>query len=1287
MGQIKCKTLSIILALSMVFSIFTFSPVKEVQAEGIGDYGVCDASKVSGSYNQVTASGNYFEYTLSIENKSGETVKDWIAVITTGSNIEKALNNNPTWNHLASFKDGNTLYVYTLDSPTIYNGSSFSTPDGSKFSYTGSSVTSISVYYSTTENAFDEFKGSGSGTSGGGEIVDGITDYGYDTKANYARLLQESLYFYDINMCGKDVGEKTGVSWRDDCHVNDSATYNGKTIDLSGGYHDAGDHPKFGLPQAYAASLLGMIYVDYKDDFDELGQSDHMKLHLNRFAEYFKKCTVMDNNGKVEAFCYQVGDGNVDHSYWGKPENQSDRNSYIYFTSASTPCTDIVAETAAALAIHAYIFDDDESLKYAKALLEYAETNNKSGSGNSPYAFNFYNGTNWEDDLALACYWINKASSDNTYLNKFNSYMTNASVGWTLCWNEVWAAAMLSSNDSRLSTLISNRMNAKTPAGFAYVADWGTARYNAALQYLALTSDMKNGTNTYKSWARGQMNYILGNNPASKCYVVGYNERTILYPHHRAASGYNNVSSNKTTPLAHTLVGTLVGGPTSSDAIDDNAENYETNEVALDYQAGLVGAAVALYHAYKEDETVDQTLATNDQLSAMEVTKFYAASVDPAHVHSPGNPVYTWGKNHEYAEATVKCTVCKEVLKYEKTVDVSVSETAASCTEKGSETYTAHFTDTEFTDQEDIVEINALGHRWGEPVYEWADDYSKCTATIICSNNTGISCKVEEVYTLQKSDSQIITEPTCKSKGTKKYTAVFQDSKFSTQTKTVELPLGAHVLTEKPAVANTCEADGNIKYYICSTCGKYFSDENGKTEISASDTVVPKKGHLWGDWKVTKEASETEDGEQKRVCINDPSHVETAIIPKKDHEHSFTYHEGNAATCTEDGNIAYYTCSGCNHYFVKDKDDKYTVVTSIVDPAKGHEYELDKYIWAEDNSYVIGKAKCKNDPSHELTIKVDTTYEVIEEPGEETTGKGLYTSKDFNEACFTVQTKEVEIPAKDKQDEQGDPVPDDTDKTVTPSGSDNTPTAGGNVITPTVVDNGKSDNANAAKPETPAVKTEEKQLAADGTAVGAGASEAAAEEAIITSESEESPAGSVYNLLQARMKKTTKDSITISWKKISGATYTVYGNACGKGNKYEKITTLSKNSFIHKKLKKGKYYKYIVVAVKDGKVVSTSKTLHISTKGGKVDNTKKISLNKKNVSLKKGKTFNLKARLTSESKKLIVNNHRSVKYESADEQIATVSPKGKIKAVGKGTTYVYAYAQNGMMAKIKVTVK
>ena len=172
--------------------------------------------------------------------------------------------------------------------------------------------TSSSVDYSKGETNDDNTGGSGG--SGGTSSGDTTTNKDLDVEFNYAKALQESLYFYDANMCGNLEGTCT-LSWRGNCHTYDkNVTYikNGKTynVDASGGFHDAGDHVKFGLPQGYAASMLGMSYYQFKDAFDELGQKEHLKKITDYFCDYFKRCTVYEGD-QVIAFCYQVGDGNT----------------------------------------------------------------------------------------------------------------------------------------------------------------------------------------------------------------------------------------------------------------------------------------------------------------------------------------------------------------------------------------------------------------------------------------------------------------------------------------------------------------------------------------------------------------------------------------------------------------------------------------------------------------------------------------------------------------------------------------------------------------------------------------------------------------------------------------------------------------------------------------------------------------------------------------------------------------------------------------------------------------
>ena len=104
-------------------------------------------------------------------------------------------------------------------------------------------------------------------------------------------------------------------------------------------------------------------------------------------------------------------------------------------------------------------------------------------------------------------------------------------------------------------------------------------------------------------------------------------------------------------------------------------------------------------------------------------------------------------------------------------------------------------------------------------------------------------------------------------------------------------------------------------------------------------------------------------------------------------------------------------------------------------------------------------------------------------------------------------------------------------------------------------------------------------------------------------------------------------------------------------------------------------------------VNASSKTIHVATSGGKVGNHKAVKLNKSKITLKKGKSFKLKATAVAANKKKTVKKHKAIRFESTNKKIAKVSKNGKITAKKKGTCYVYAYAQNGVCKKIKVTVQ
>lgn len=484
-----------------------------------------------------------------------------------------------------------------------------------------------------------------------------------EVEKNYAKALQYSMYFYDANMCGTDVDENNRYKWRADCHTYDSALPldpentnmsdsfikenmafldpdGDGCVDVSGGFHDAGDHVKFGMPEAYSGSTLGWGYYEFREEYEETGQDDHIETILRYFNDYFMRCTFLDDNGEVVAFCYQVGDGDIDHAYWNAPEaDEMFRRGW--FATKELPSTDCVSAAAASLAVNYMNFKDEdpeyaeENLRYAKALFDFAEkTEEKSCNDDGPKVY--YSSSKWEDDYCWASIWLYMCTQDKHYLDiVLENIDYYAGSCWTHCWNDVWAGTMFllaeaedlyGQDGSFMKQFLEvqgkteyegcNFWNAAgdlprkwkagsvaaiSPTGYAFLSVWGSARYNTATQFAALVYDKHNNDKPgeYSQWAKSQMDYLLGENPLNRCYVVGYSENAVKYPHHRAASGLSTCED----PREHryVLYGALVGGPDSKDEHNDITSDWIYNEVTIDYNAAFVGACAGLYHFYKDD--------------------------------------------------------------------------------------------------------------------------------------------------------------------------------------------------------------------------------------------------------------------------------------------------------------------------------------------------------------------------------------------------------------------------------------------------------------------------------------------------------------------------------------------------------------------------------------------------------------------------------------------------------------------------------------------------------------
>lgn len=215
------------------------------------------------------------------------------------------------------------------------------------------------------------------------------------------------------------------------------------------------------------------------------------------------------------------------------------------------------------------------------------------------------------------------------------------------------------------------------------------------------------------------------------------------------------------------------------------------------------------------------------------------------------------------------------------------------------------------------------------------------------------------------------------------------------------------------------------------------------------------------------------------------------------------------------------------------------------------------------------------------------------------------------------------------------------------------------------------------------------------------------------------PYDALYNTSVAQSQKLDKDlydnfdtgtivatatsgttSAKLKWKKVAGADgYFVYTNICNaneKKNKLKKvkdITSASKTSYKKTKLKKNKWYKYRIVAYKivNGQKMAIGQSLllhsYTGTKTNNYANPSKITVKKKTINVKLGKTAKMNAKMVMPKGKKLKKHTDKVRYIVSDKDIVTVNKKGKIKAKKKGTCTVYACAQNGVYKAVKVKVK
>ena len=484
---------------------------------------------------------------------------------------------------------GNTVYEGNVDASVFNNATG---RDEARFDF--SSVTAPGTYKVVSgESESFEFR---------------IADKVYD------EAFKATLRMFYMQRCGVELDkEHAGEHAHPACHTGEAVIYGtDETIDVSGGWHDAGDYGRYVVSGAKAAADLMLAYSLYPSVFDdaldipESGNGipdilDEVKFELDWL------------------FKMQAPDGGVYHKVtcegfptFVMPENETEQ---LIVTPVSTTAT---GDFAAVMAMASYVYADIDPEYAAKCLdaavlaSEYLEANTNLEGVVNPDGIvtGEYSDTNDVDERLWAYAELFKATGDSKYDEAFCALAGSgipcaADFGWQGV-GAYSGYAYLSASKAKgkfydvvLSSFMSGVSGVEAAAASdAYhssltVYPWGSNMTIANNAMYVLLYDSIKKSNEGDGVARSQLDYLLGTNGTSYCFLTGFGTQSPKSPHHRpsVATGIaipGMVAGGPNENLEDPYASTVLAGTAPALCYADSDQAYSLNEVAIYWNSPVV---------------------------------------------------------------------------------------------------------------------------------------------------------------------------------------------------------------------------------------------------------------------------------------------------------------------------------------------------------------------------------------------------------------------------------------------------------------------------------------------------------------------------------------------------------------------------------------------------------------------------------------------------------------------------------------------------------------------------
>ena len=422
----------------------------------------------------------------------------------------------------------------------------------------------------------------------------------------YSNLLDDSVRMLYLQRCGEAVTDSD--FGHPACHTGMATVYGtNEKIDVSGGWHDAGDYGRYIVPAAKSiADLLYAYEANPKLYSDNIGipESGNGTPDILDEARYELEWMMK----------MQRSDGGVYHKVtcenfpgYVSPEKET---APLIVTPVSTTAT---ADFCASMAL-AYEFYKDTDAAFANSCLECAEKAWSFLEANPGLIFKNpddittgeYGDTSDRDERYWAAAQLYRATGNSKYETALNSMAVSKGLDWSTVGDYGNLAILTAKNISKDSSIYTKALNAVVSQADNFVKISSNSPYGVALTKFNWGSNMTvanagiilgaaykaTGNSSYLDAANAQIDYLLGTNPVGECFFTGYGTVSPENPHHRPSMAAGKA-----------MKGMLVGGVNqnledsaakaycqdlpSAKRYVDNAESYSTNEITIYWNSPL----------------------------------------------------------------------------------------------------------------------------------------------------------------------------------------------------------------------------------------------------------------------------------------------------------------------------------------------------------------------------------------------------------------------------------------------------------------------------------------------------------------------------------------------------------------------------------------------------------------------------------------------------------------------------------------------------------------------------